>query len=138
MLEPKPMGKVSVKSLLALPIVYLLPSAQAAAAPGDHIHTGNVEIVPAIQVAGEYRSNPYYEEGGTTSPRNPGFNIWAHPTLDLNLDATDLKLQLGAGYTARKYLTPGLTNLDRFTDVNFSLGAQVLPVRARSMARSLP
>lgn len=104
-----------------------LASSTAAGAPGDHVQLGNLEIVPAVQVAGEFRSNPYYEEGGK-DPLDPGVNIWAHPTIDFNFDSTDVDVNFGLDYTARKYLNSKFSNLDRFSDFGAALDADVLPM----------
>lgn len=113
--------------MLMLPVGSGLASAATAASPGDHIHLGNLEIVPAVQVAGEFRSNPYYEEGGD-DPLDPGVNIWAHPTVDLNFDSTDFDFSAGVDYTARKYFTKKFNNLDRFTDFGLGFDADILPM----------
>jgi hypothetical protein len=102
----------------------------ARAEPGDHIRTGDAEIIPSVMVGSEYRSNVYLEEGlegGGATAVNPGFNLMVVPRIEIVVSGTDVTLDLDAYYELTKYLTPGLSNLDQYSD--FGLGGQfiVLP-----------
>jgi hypothetical protein len=112
-------------------VVMLAVSARPVRAePGDHIRTGDAEIVPSVTVASEYRSNVYLEEGlvgGGATAVNPGVDLSLVPKVEVSVKGADATLKLDASYQLKKYLTPGLDNLDRYTD--FTLGGSfvVLP-----------
>jgi hypothetical protein len=102
----------------------------ARAEPGDHIRTGDAEIIPSVMVGSEYRTNVYLEEGlqgGGDTAVNPGFNLQVVPRIEIVMSGEDITLDLDAYYELTKYLTPGLSNLDQYSD--FGLGGTfvVLP-----------
>ncbi len=100
-------------------------SGAAAAAPGDHIRSGNAELTPAIGVWGGWRSNVYLQEGelGGGVPVQPGAFIEVKPSLKLKVESQDVKLKLGAAYSPRLYLNSELSNLNRFSF--FDVGGQL-------------
>ncbi len=95
----------------------------ALAQPGDHVRLGEAELVPELVVGSHFRTNAYLQEADERS----AFALLLQPSAELELDGRDLKLNLGAGYKARKYLGADLSNLDRWRDGNFDLGLRVLP-----------
>jgi hypothetical protein len=102
----------------------------ARAEPGDHIRTGDAEIVPSVLIGSEYRTNVYLEEGldgGGDSAVNPGFDILLVPRIEIGIAGADATLDLDAYYQLKKYLTPGLDNLDRYTDFGVGGTFVVLP-----------
>ena len=100
-------------------------SGAAAAAPGDHIRSGNAELTPAIGVWGGWRSNVYLQEGelGGGVPVQPGAFIEVRPSLKLKVESQDVKLKLATGYSPRLYLNPDLKNLNRYSF--FDIGGQL-------------
>jgi hypothetical protein len=111
-------------------VVGLTVGRAAHAEPGDHIRTGDAQIVPSITLATEYRSNAYLEEGlvgGGDTAVNPGVDLKLTPKIEIDVKGADATLDFDAAYQIKKYLTPGLDNLDRYTD--FTLGGSfvVLP-----------
>ena len=102
----------------------------ARAEPGDHIRTGDAEIIPSVMVGSEYRTNVYLEQGlqgGGATAVNPGFNLQVVPRVEIALTGADITLDLDAYYELTKYLTPGLGNLDQFTDFGLGGTLVVLP-----------
>lgn len=102
----------------------------ARAEPGDHIRTGDAEITPSLMVGSEYRTNVYLEQGleaGGATAVNPGFSLLVVPRIEIVLANPDMTLDLDAYYELQKYLTSGLSNLDRFNDFGFGGEFIVLP-----------
>ncbi len=110
-----------------LPLAALLAPGTAAAEAGDHINLGQAEIIPTVQAAGEFQTNAYLEEGGTGNEPDAGFALRLRPAGQLTLNGDDLKLSLGAGWTLRQYVTPGMSNLNRYGDFDVLLGLNALP-----------
>lgn len=108
---------------------WLCLSGAAAAEPGEHIRAGAAEITPAVSLEGAYRSNVYLQEGeiGGGVPVTPGALLSVRPTLGVKVDSDTLVFALDAGYNARKYLNPDLSNLDRFNFFDIGAGASILP-----------
>lgn len=122
-------NQARVVGLMCLSFAASIGAQAASAAPGDNVRAGSAEVEPSLGIFGTYRSNVYLQEGtaGGSEPTQPGFSLSAHPAIALRVKSDVAALKLGAGYTARKYLTPGLANLDRFNDVNLSAGLKLLP-----------
>jgi hypothetical protein len=113
--------------LLGAGICVLGGGSAAAQSQSGESQGGGDQITPSLKVEGVYRSNVYLQEGevGGGSPVTPGFYLTARPELGIRLHDTSVAhLDLSAAYAARKYLTEGLSNLDRFND--FDLGAKVV------------
>lgn len=109
------------------PLLALVSQADAAAEPGDHVHLGDAEIAPQLQVATEYQSNAYLEEGGENAEPDPGVSLRVRPAALLTLSNENLILSAGAGLTIRQYLTPGLNNLSRYNDFDILVNLNALP-----------
>lgn len=105
-----------------LTLVGLLFSQAAAAEPGDHIGTETVQFIPSVQLFGTHRTNTFLQEGtvGGGDEVIPGTAITLHPTLSLKADGTDVLFELGAGYSAKKYIQESVADLDRFKDFDIS------------------
>lgn len=101
----------------------------AEAAPGDHIRTGNAEIIPYLDVLAAYRTNAYLQEGelGGGQPIRSGAYVQFTPGLDMSISGDDATFDFGVAYHPRKYLSPELTNLDRFKDVDLGARLKLLP-----------
>lgn len=106
----------------------LVGGAVATAAPGDHIRSGNTEVVPSIQLMAEYRTNVYLQEGAVSNgpPTQDGTSIRVRPELTVNVDGSHVIFDFSAGYTARKYLVAEQANLDRFKDVDLGTSINAL------------
>ncbi len=111
-----------------LAFVGLFLSQAAAAEPGDHIGTETVQLVPSVQLLGHHRTNVYLQEGtiGGGEAATPGTALTLHPALTLKADGSDVLFELGAGYTAKKYLQADVTNLDRFKDFDIKTNLVLL------------
>ena len=116
-------------SLTVLLVGWLCLAGAAAAEPGEHIRVGNAEVVPSVSLDGQYRTNVYLQEGalGGGVPVTPGALLSLRPTLGVRLDSDTLQFSLDAAYNARKYLSPELSNLDRFNFFDVGVGASLLP-----------
>ena len=101
----------------------LAASGTALAQPGDHVRLGEAELVPKLILGSHYRTNAYLME----TNEEPGVALMLVPSAELELDGQDIKLDLGAGYHLRKYLSSELSNLDRFRDGKFDLDLGLLP-----------
>ncbi len=53
-----------------------LATPTAAADPGDHVRTGNAEIIPYVEVLGAYRTNVYLLEG-SVGGGEPTRSVWS-------------------------------------------------------------
>jgi len=102
----------------------------AYAGPGDHIRTGNLTITPAIGVTGNYRTNVFLQAGELGGePVTSGAYIGVEPSLGVAAAGGEsYGLDLGATYSAKKYLSSELSNLDRFKDIDLDARLGVLPV----------
>ncbi len=98
----------------------------AAAEPGDHIGTDTVQLIPSAELSLHRRTNVYLEEGETGGgpPVSPGTALWIQPDVTFKLDGSDVTLQLGAHYAAKKYFqsavgtenSTDVANLSRYKD----------------------
>ena len=80
-----------------------LISGMAAAAPGDHIRAGSLEIVPDVDVGAEFRSNVYRQEDG-----GPGAgNLFLSPGIRAGADGNDHEFLAGFDWKLRKFLFVG-------------------------------
>ncbi|MCB9761544.1 MAG: outer membrane beta-barrel protein [Alphaproteobacteria bacterium] len=99
-----------------------------AASPGNGVRIGDAKLVPSAVVGLEFSSNPYLAEGGNgESATVPAFNLMVQPAARLDSITTPLELHLSADLTARKFLSSTTTNLDRASDANAMLKANILP-----------
>lgn len=87
-----------LSTLSALVLAWL--PAVASAAPGDHIRAGDAELVPSIQVGGEYRTNLYRSEVEPVS----GANLRVAPAATLSAGSEDHSFKLGGVWELRKFL----------------------------------
>lgn len=101
----------------------------AAAAPGDHVRTGNAEIIPYAELLGAYRSNVYLQEGtvGGGEPVRSGAYLSLSPGVIMNIGGEDATFRLDGEYNLRKYLDPELSNLDRYRDLHLGVDLNLLP-----------
>lgn len=111
----------------SVPLAALLGPSIAAAEPGDHINIGQVELTPTLQVAGEFQTNAYLEEGGEGNEPDAGLALRVRPAAQMVVSNDDLSLSAGAGWTVRQYLTPGLSNLNHYADFDALVGLNALP-----------
>jgi len=112
-----------------------LSAGTASAAPGDHIRAGDAELVPSIQVGGEYRTNLYRTE---TDPIG-GANLRVAPGANLTVGSDDHSFRAGGQWEIRKFLfaqegtgaeadlTPAqrAARFDRFSDFGLTAGADL-------------
>ncbi|MFZ5475783.1 MAG: hypothetical protein ACOZNI_03315 [Myxococcota bacterium] len=115
---------------MAVPALLACWPAVAVAAPGDHIRTGDTVITPSVATGLEFHSNAYLADG-VDQPVFPALAWTLNPRLRLDLEGEDLQLNFGAGWAMKKFidLTPdaiNLSNLDRFSDVDATLGIHAL------------
>lgn len=108
-------------------LLVLLWATPVWAEAGDHIHVGQSEIIPSVQVATEYQTNPYLEEGTADDPLNPGTSLKLRPQLQWNYNTNDLKLNTGFGWGMRQYLSSDLAGLNYYSDFDTLVQANVLP-----------
>lgn len=109
------------------PLALFFAAGPAWAEAGDHVHLGQAELIPSVQLATEYQTNPYLEEGTATDPLDPGLSLKLRPNLQLNYSTNDLKLAAGAGWGMRQYLTPGLSGLNYYSDFDTLFNMNALP-----------
>ena len=107
-------------------------STVAAAGAGDHIRVGAATIAPDLGLGVEFRSNVYRAVGegqtGNADDRvQPGANFRLSPGLKIDVEAPVIHLGFDGRYDLRKYMTPGHENLDRFSDFDATLGAEIMP-----------
>jgi len=117
-------SSIRLKSLVGgVMLASVCVSATAHAQPGDHIRIGDAELVPQLILGSKYRTNAYLME----TNEEAGVALMVVPSAELKLDGQDIKLDLGAAYHLRKYLSSELSNLDRFRDGKFDLDLGLLP-----------
>ena len=75
----------------------------ALAAPGDHIRAGDVELVPDIDLGGEFRTNVYRSEVDAV----PAANFRIAPGLLVAAEGDDHDFRLGGEWVLRKYFFVG-------------------------------
>lgn len=109
----------------------------AHAEPGDHIRVGRAEIIPSVKSAVEYHSNVYLRDG-SSDPGDVlvGAPYWVlRPGAEVKLDGPWLILSVAGTYGMRVYIDSApkdsfeVSKLNRFNDLDFSIGAQFLPNR---------
>jgi hypothetical protein len=121
--------------MLGATIGLLVLSAPAAAGPGDHIRAGNAEIIPSVTWLAGWRSNVFLAAGdacatdGTVlEPTHSGAAFDLIPAIGITSGPSDnLTYKLDANFTARKYLTSDLSNMDRYQDFMIVGSMQVRP-----------
>lgn len=103
----------------------LLRSSAALAAPGDHIGTETVQIVPSLTLTTQQRTNVFLQEGtiGGGDEAIAGTNLRIQPYLNMKAETPDIKFGFKGGYGARVYFQEEVSNLNRFRD--FDLGANL-------------
>lgn len=122
------MGQQSTRGRTGLTALVALMSLPAAADPGDHVRLGSSgELIPTLQTAIEYQTNPYLEEGGEGAEPDPGVALRVTPRVDLNLSTEELNLSLSSAFGIRQYFNPLLAPLNRYSDVDLALGVNLLP-----------
>ncbi len=106
----------------------------ALAEPGDHIRSGNLEVIPALEIRGQRRSNVYLSEGESTdTDGNPvglepqaGTAIRIHPSLTATVKGTENTVDATFDYNMVKFLESQHKNLDRYKDLKFGLVTHLL------------
>jgi hypothetical protein len=101
---------------------------------GDHIRSGNAEIIPSIELKTVHRSNVYLSEGEGTSvdgdttgvAEQSGTSLRLHPGLVIGIKGADSALNFNVDYNAIKYIEEEHKNLDRYKDVELGLGIHAL------------
>lgn len=118
-----------LKVAACAPVIALLSSSSAIAAPGDHIGSESAQLVPSLDVGVTHRTNAYLQEGlaGGGLPVTGGTALTISPQLGIRAKNSDLKFDLDFSYTAKKYLQAELTNLDRFNIFGLAAGLQLFP-----------
>lgn len=111
----------------SVPLAALLGPSIAAAEPGDHINVGQAEITPTLQLAGEFQTNAYLEDGSAGNEADAGLALRVRPATQIAVSSNDLSLSAGAGWTIRQYLTPGMSNLNHYSDFDVLVGLNALP-----------
>lgn len=121
----------------AIALGFLALGGTASAAPGDHLRAGDVEIIPDIDIGGEYRTNVYRSENTTI----PAANLRIAPGVTAALEGDDFDFKAGGEWQLRKYFFVGddalgpentqstgerITNLDRFNEFSLSAGIDTL------------
>jgi len=88
-----------------------------------------LKVKPSISMGGEYRSNLYLDEGeaGGGDPVVSGTALLLNPTLKVQQNSNAVKLQLGAGYGARRFVESDLQNLNTFNDAQGNVKLHILP-----------
>lgn len=101
----------------------------ANAGPGDHVRTGNAEIIPYLEVLGAYRTNVYLEEGtiGGGDPVQSGSLLSFTPGLSMNISGDDATFRLEGEYNIREYLKASQSNLDRYKNARLGVDLNLLP-----------
>ena len=101
----------------------------AAADPGDHVRTGNAEIIPYVDVLGAYRTNVYLLEGtvGGGQPTRSGAYLAVTPGLGMEIGGDDASFDFDVAYNLRKYLSSEQSNLDRYKDLSLAAELDLLP-----------
>lgn len=105
-----------------------LLSGAAYAAPGDHIGTDSLEVIPSVTLSTIHRTNVFLEEGtvGGGDPVIPGTSVWLQPHIRMKSESQAVLFRLTAGYTAKKYIQEATTNLDRFQDFDLGVNLHLL------------
>ena len=121
--------KTTTRALFASPFLVLVTASSAFAAPGDHIGSEDVQIIPAIELGATHRTNVYLQEGeiGGGVPVSNGTALSLAPSLGIRAKNSDLVFSFDFLYEARKYLQSGVTNLDRFNNFDLGAGLQIFP-----------
>jgi len=110
--------------------VLAMGAGQAEAAAGDHIRpSSGTEVTPSVSLGSFYRTNVYLQEGiiGGGAPEIAGIAITVNPTLEMSVKGPDADLEVGLGYTARKFVQADLANLDRYSDVELDGQLGLMP-----------
>lgn len=118
------------RALLVTPaLVLACGTSSALAAPGDHIGSEDVQIIPAVELAATHRTNVYLQEGevGGGSPVSGGTALSLSPSLGIRAKNSDLVFSFDFLYEARKYLQSSVSNLDRFNNFDLGAGLQLFP-----------
>ncbi len=122
-----PRNTLAATPIMLLGSLALSPAAMAE--PGEHIGSEDAQLIPAIELGAQHRTNVYQQEGeaGGGAPVSDGTNLFLTPSLGIRAQNSDLRFKLDFAYTARKYLQSDVTNLDRFNIIDAGAGLQLLP-----------
>jgi len=101
---------------------------------GDHIRSGNLEIVPAVEFRAQRRSNVYLSEGESSDTdgnqvgleEQSGTAIRVHPSVMLTVKGADNSLDVSFDYNMVKFFEEEHKNLDRYNDIEFGLVTRLL------------
>ena len=104
------------------------------AEPGDHIRSGNLELIPSIELRAQRRSNVYLSEGESSDTdgnqvgleTEPGSAMRVHPSLVLSVKGEENNVDMSLDYNLVRYLESQHQNLNRHKDVEFGLSTQLL------------
>jgi hypothetical protein len=113
-----------VGSLLALSA-----APTASAAPGDHIGSDTVSLIPRIDLSTQYRTNVYLEEGdiGGGTPETSAALLMISPSAIFKVDGENVNLNFNGTYGMRRYINEDVSNLNRFKDGKLELRTLFLP-----------
>jgi hypothetical protein len=105
-----------------------MSSIQTAAAADNYIGTDTLQLTPSVSIGSEYRTNLYLSQGQDfDSPTKSGAALLINPLVKLKLNGSDLNLNLAVAYSAKKYLSEELSNLDRYADARVVGGLKLFP-----------
>lgn len=119
-----------VFGMLGLVLVSLCPTASAA--PGDHLHLGDVIVTPRLDLSLGYDSNVWLADG-VLSPAVGAPGLIVEPSFALSLARTSVQLDWSVGYQLRKLLDlrpndgSEVRRLDRYNEVESTLGLELFP-----------
>lgn len=106
----------------------------AVAEPGDHIRSGNLEIIPSVELRAQRRSNVYLSEGESTDTdgnpvglaEQPGSALRLHPSVIVGVKGADNNFDMNLDYNLVRFLEPEHQNLNRYKDIEVGMAAQLL------------
>lgn len=108
-------------------------SVAAMAAPGDHIRAGDAVITPSVATGLEYHSNLYLTDDKSSQSASQGGAAWRlSPRLALELEGSDLQVNMGAGWGLRRVFDVqdddaiNKSNLSYYNEVDATLGVAAL------------
>jgi hypothetical protein len=104
------------------------------AEPGDHIRSGNLEIIPSVEMRAQRRSNVYLSEGESSDTdgnevglkEESGSAVRVHPSVVVEVKGADHQLEMNFDYNMVRFLEPEHQNLNRYKDLEFGLVSRLL------------